>query len=58
LHLRDAEKAAAAASFHVMIAPSILFMMTAYPKSEPADLTAAQRKAILVLLDDIKGDKT
>lgn len=43
--------------FYVTIAPSILFMLTAYPKSEQADLTASQRRAILTLLDEIEGDK-
>lgn len=44
--------------FYVTIAPSVLFMLTAYPKSDQADLTAAQRKAILTLIDEIKGDMT
>lgn len=38
-------------------AGSDLFMMTAYPKNEQDDLTPAQRKAILAILESIKGAK-
>lgn len=38
-------------------AGSDLFMMTAYPKNEQDDLTPAQRKAILAVLESIKGAK-
>ena len=38
-------------------AGSDLFMMTAYPKNERDDLTPAQRKAILAVLESIKGAK-
>jgi hypothetical protein len=36
-------------------AGSDLFMMTAYPKNEQDDLTPAQRRAILTILESIKG---
>lgn len=42
--------------YYVAIAPSILFMMTAYPKNERDDLTVDQRKAILLAIESIKGD--
>ncbi len=41
--------------YYVTLSPSILFMLTAYPKNEQDDLTSDQRKAILAALDAIKG---
>jgi hypothetical protein len=35
----------------------MLFMMTAYPKSERDDLSPDQRRAILAALASIKGDE-
>jgi hypothetical protein len=40
----------------VAIAPSILFMLAAYPKNERDDLTNEQRKAIPLAIESIKGD--
>jgi hypothetical protein len=42
--------------YYVMIAPSVLFMLTAYPKNEQDDLSNDQRKAILAAIESIKGD--
>jgi hypothetical protein len=39
------------------MAGSDLFMMTAYPKNEQDDLTAAQRKDILAALQNVKGSE-
>jgi len=43
--------------YYVAVAPGVLFMMTAYPKSERDDLSADQRRAILAALASIKGDE-
>ena len=40
---------------YFVLAGTDLFMMTAYPKNEQDDLTAAQRKDILAVLQSIKG---
>jgi RelE toxin of RelE / RelB toxin-antitoxin system len=37
---------------------SAIYMMTAYPKSERDDLSAEQRKAILAVIDSLKGNRT
>lgn len=42
--------------YYVAIARSALFMLTAYPKNEQDDLTNDQRRAILAVLDSLKGD--
>lgn len=42
--------------YYLTIAPSVLFMLTAHPKNEQDDLTAGQRKAILLAIESIKGD--
>jgi hypothetical protein len=34
-----------------------IYMMTAYPKNERDDLTSDQRKAILVIIDSLKGNR-
>jgi hypothetical protein len=44
------------AIYYVAVAPSALFMLTAYPKNERDDLSPDQRKAILAAIDSIKGD--
>jgi hypothetical protein len=41
--------------YYVTISPSVLFMLTAYPKNEQADLTNDQRRAILAAIESIKG---
>jgi hypothetical protein len=43
--------------YYVAAAPGMLFMMTAYPKSERDDLSPDQRRAILAALASIKGDE-
>ena len=40
--------------YFVTIAPSVLFMLTAYPKNEQDDLSDTQRRAILAAIDSIK----
>ena len=40
--------------YYVTITPSVLFMLTAYPKNEQDDLTTEQRKAILAAMESIK----
>jgi len=42
---------------YFVMAGSDLFMMTAYPKNEQDDLTAAQRKDILAALQNVKGSE-
>lgn len=41
--------------YYVTISPSVLFMLTAYPKNEQADLSNDQRRAILAAIESIKG---
>ncbi|MCX5495891.1 hypothetical protein OSH11_14350 [Kaistia dalseonensis] len=41
--------------YYVTVAPSVLFMLTAYPKNEQDDLDESQRRAILAAIDGIKG---
>jgi hypothetical protein len=41
--------------YYVAVSPSLLFMMTAYPKNERDDLSTEQRRAIVKALESIKG---
>jgi hypothetical protein len=41
--------------YYVMVSRNLLFMLTAYPKSERDDLSPEQRKAILRAIESIKG---
>ncbi len=41
--------------YYVTITPAVLFLLTAYAKNEQADLTPAQRRAILAAIDGIRG---
>src|SRR3954466_6177847 len=43
--------------YYVAVAPGVLFMMTAYPKSGRDDLAADQRRAIRGALASIKGEE-
>jgi hypothetical protein len=42
--------------YYVAVVPGMLFFIAAYPKSEQADLTQEQRRAILAALESIRGD--
>ena len=41
--------------YYVAVSPSLLFMMTAYPKNERDDLSNEQRRSIVKALESIKG---
>jgi hypothetical protein len=41
--------------YYVMVGTA-LYMMTAYPKNEADDLSPEQRKRILALIEDLKGN--
>jgi hypothetical protein len=43
--------------YFITITPSVMFMLTAYPKNAQDDLTNDQRKAILSAIENILGDK-
>lgn len=43
------------AIYFIAVASDILFMMTAYPKNDRADLSSEQRRAILEALASIEG---
>lgn len=45
------------AIYYLALGIDHLFMMTAYPKSERDDLSPDQRKAILAIVETIKGDR-
>ena len=47
----------ARAIYYVHVGTAI-FMMTAYPKNERDDLSSDQRKAILAVIENIKGVKS
>ena len=43
--------------YYVALSPDLLFMMTAYPKNERDDLSPEQRRAILAVIESIKGGR-
>lgn len=44
-------------TIYYVAAGNMIYMMTAYPKNERDDLSAEQRKAILVVIEDLKGSR-
>lgn len=44
--------------YYLTVTPEVLFMLTAYGKNEQDDLSPDQRRAILAVLDAIKGGES
>lgn len=52
--LRGRGKSGGGRVIYYVVVGSAIYMMTAYPKNEAADLSPEQRKAILAVLDSLK----
>jgi hypothetical protein len=42
-------------AIYYLAAAGVIYMMTAYPKNERDDLSADQRRAILAVIEEVKG---